>query len=179
MPTAPCSFETSLLCSMRPMVTSPGSPPGMIGGTGSRTTFRRPWASHRGRVRTLSGSKYLQLRINRAAAGSARITVLVPVGASCRSVASLQWSLLCWDMMTRSGSGSSCRDDTQAGCLWVVNEILGWNILDEPVIQGSRRIRYGSPVVSTSLLSAVGLKVRRKDASPFKCLTWSAILLLS
>lgn len=46
-------------------------------------------------------------------------------------------------MMMRSGSGSSLSEETQAGSLCFKREILEWHILDEPLIQGSRRIWKG------------------------------------
>lgn len=50
----------------------------------------------------------------RAEAGSARMMVLVPAAGSWRRVASLQWSGMCCEMITKSGSGSSVNEVTQA-----------------------------------------------------------------
>lgn len=124
----------------------------------------------------MSLSKYFQLRINLAAVGSAKMSVFVLDRGSCRRVASLQWSLRLWLMMTRSGSGRSCSVETQASCARVVEEILGWRMVDGPTIQGSRRIRNGSDsVLGLDEAVSMGSKVRRKEASPFSCLTVSAI----
>lgn len=135
-----------------------------------------PGFSHLGIVRTLLLSKYLQLLIRRAEAGSARMMVLVPVAGSWRRVASWQWSLLCCEMMTRSGSGSSRSDLMQGGFLWVEMESLEWKILDGPVIQGSRRTRKGSALTAPGIgLAGMGSKDRKKEASPLRCLTVNAI----
>jgi hypothetical protein len=82
---------------MKATVTSPFPPPSCKGGTGIRTTDCFPvirGSSHRSIVRIFFLSKYFQLLINRADAGSARMSVF-PLAGSWRSVASLQWSGLC------------------------------------------------------------------------------------
>lgn len=122
IPIAACRPTRSRFsCGMKATVTSPAWPPGAAGGTGIRRTDSLPvglGSSHRSIVRILSWSKYFQLRIKRAAVGSARMRVLLPLAGSCLSVASLQWSLLCWEIMTRSGGdGSSESEDMHAGCL--------------------------------------------------------------
>lgn len=98
IPIAACKPAISRFCGMKATVTSPGWPPDTMGGTGMRITDCLPvtlGSSHRSIVRILSASKYFQLLITRAAAGSARMRVLVPLAGNCRKVASLQWSLLC------------------------------------------------------------------------------------
>lgn len=93
MPTALNNPEMSFFCGMKATVTSPASIPSTFGCTAILTTASGPGileSSHLGIVTTLSLSKYLQLRMMRAEAGSARMMVLVPVGGSWRSVASLQ-----------------------------------------------------------------------------------------
>lgn len=64
----------------------------------------------------------------------------------------------------------------QAGSLCVDIAILGWKILDGPVIQGSRMTRKGSAIGAPgSVLDGRGSKERRKEASAFRCFTVSAI----
>jgi len=117
MPTALCSPILSFRCGIKATVTSPGSPPSTVGFTGILTMlspFEGLQSSHFGIVCTFSFSKYFQLRIVRADVGSARMMVLVPVAGSWRRVASLQWSGMCCDMTTRSGSGRSVNDAIHA-----------------------------------------------------------------
>jgi hypothetical protein len=79
-------------------------------------------------------------------------------------------------MMTRSGSGSSRRDEMQAGFLWVVRDSLEWKILEGPVIQGSKRTRKGLALTAPDIgFVRRGSKDRRKEASPLRCLTVSAM----
>lgn len=94
IPTAFRSPDMSFGCGMKAIVTSPACPPSIIGFMGILTMLSRPVTSHFGIVFTFSASKYFQLRMRRAEVGSARIILLVPVAGSCRSVASLQWSVL-------------------------------------------------------------------------------------
>lgn len=118
--------------------------------------------------------KYFQLRINLAAVGSAKMRVFVLDGASCRRVASLQWSLRALLTMTRSSFGSSLSDEIHAA--WIVEEDLGWIMLDKPAIQGSSRIRKGSDTgLAPAEADSMGSKVSKKEASPLSCLTVSVI----
>lgn len=109
----------------------------------------------------------------RAAAGSARIKV-VPSRGSWRRVASLQWSDLDWEMMTRSGVGSCVSEVMQAGCFWRVKENLECRILEDPVIQGSRRIwKEGAGGKEEGGL--MGVNITWKEASVFRCLIVKAM----
>ncbi|KAF7516334.1 hypothetical protein G7054_g14210 [Neopestalotiopsis clavispora] len=113
--------------------------------------------------------------------GSARMSVLLPEAGSWRRVASLQWSLLGWLMMTRSGSaGSSASEDTHGATFCVVVENLEWNILEGPVSQGSSRMVKGCCETGTDLVVAsacwIGSKDKRNEASELSCLMVKAML---
>jgi len=95
-------------------------------------------SSHFGRVIILDGEKYFQPRMTLAAEGSARMTVFPPLGGSCVRVCSWQWSDLSWLIMTRSGTGSSVKDDMQDGSFCRDIENLGCQTFEVPVIHGSR-----------------------------------------
>lgn len=109
----------------------------------------------------------------RAAAGSARIKV-GPSRGSWRKVASLQWSDLDCEMMTRSGVGSCVSEVMQAGCFWRVKENLECRILEDPVIQGSRSMwkEDGGGKEEGGLM---GVNVIWKEASVFRCLIVKAM----
>jgi hypothetical protein len=53
-------------------------------------------------------------------------------------------------------------------------DILGWNMLDGPITQGSKSIRNGSVAAFRETVSE-GPKERRNDASSFKCLIESVM----
>jgi len=75
-------------------------------------------------------------------------------------------------MTTRSGSGSSCKEDMHEGSFCRDIENLGWYILDGPTIHGSRRIVKAFVGSSgEGEISRRGWNVRRKDASALRCLT--------
>lgn len=83
MPIALCRPVISFFCARKVIVTSPGFPPCIRGGTGilnMEDTFLE--ASHLGRVTTFSGSKYFQPFITFAAAGAASIRVFPPLCGS-------------------------------------------------------------------------------------------------
>jgi len=75
-------------------------------------------------------------------------------------------------MMTMSGSGSSCKEDIHGSDFCLEIENLVCHILDGPESQGSTRMVKGfSTLPGEGGKSRIGWKVRRKDASEFRCLT--------
>lgn len=129
-------------------------------------------SSHFGSVIIFEGEKYFQPRITFAAEGSARMTVLPPLGGSCLRVCSWQWSVLSWLIMTMSGSGSSVKDDMQDGSLCLDIENLGCQTFEVPVIHGSRSMVNVFAVVSEGEgKGRIGWKVSRNEASLLRCLT--------
>lgn len=75
-------------------------------------------------------------------------------------------------MMTRSGSGSSLSEEIHEGVLRWDIENLEWKIVDGPDNQGSRRIvKELLHCPGEGGKGEMGSKVRRNDASLFKCLT--------
>lgn len=177
-------------------VTSPGWPLLATTGTGTRTTAVvlpvKRVSSQRSSTCTLSQSKCRHPRMMRAAAGSARISVRVPEPGSWRSVASSQWSLPYWLMMTRSGSGSSeskdatvrsrDNDDDNTGFTSVAEvewEGVTGDNNDGFVITGSSRIVNGRGLTETSEateLGKMGSNDSRNDVSEFSCLIVNAIV---
>jgi len=101
---------------------------------------RRRGSSQRGRGTTFEESKYFQDFIFLAAESSAKMSVFAPFGGSCLSVCLWQWSVLSWLIKMMSGSGSSCREDTQEGVLRVEMENLECHILEGPESHGSTSI---------------------------------------
>lgn len=75
--------------------------------------------------------------------------------------------------MTRSGVGSCVSEVMQAGCCWRVDENLECRTLEEPVIQGSRRMWNGGEGGKEGVL--MGVKVTWKEASVLRCLIVKAI----
>jgi len=93
IPMAPCRPARSRFWGINATVTSPSPEPGFRGGTGIRMAHCLPvtlGSSHRSSVRIFSLSKYFQLLIRRAVAGSASISVFVPLPGNWRNVVSLQ-----------------------------------------------------------------------------------------
>jgi hypothetical protein len=75
-------------------------------------------------------------------------------------------------MTTRSGSGSSNREETQAGSFILDIENLWCHIFEDPNIQGSRRmVKSSADWVAEGRNGRMGRKLRRKEASEFRCLT--------
>jgi len=129
-------------------------------------------SSHFGSVIIFEGEKYFQPRITFAALGSARMRVFPPFGGSCVRVCSWQWSDLSWLIMTKSGSGSSVREEMQDGCFCRDIENLGCQIFEVPVIHGSSTMVNGfAEWPEEGGKGSIGWKVRRKEASLLRCLT--------
>lgn len=134
-------------------------------------------------VLILEGWKCFQARMVFAEPFSARIVVLVLSGESWVRVSRWQWSVLFCDIITRSGSGSSVREDTHDGTVWVEMLNFECHILEAPSNHGSMRTvkvslglcdevgesRPGSSRWGWELVS--GENVRRKEASALRCLT--------
>jgi hypothetical protein len=71
-----------------------------------------------------------------------------------------------------SGSGSSCKEDTQDGVLRMEIENLECHIFDGPESQGSMRIvKFFGCRPGEGGSRWMGANVRRKEESPFRCLT--------
>lgn len=75
--------------------------------------------------------------------------------------------------MTRSGVGSCVSEEMQAGCFWRVKENLECRILEDPVIQGSRRMWKDGEGGMEGVL--MGVNVTWNEASVLRCLIVKAI----
>lgn len=90
MPIALCRPDTSSFAGMSAIVASPGIAPGVEPGMRNLMTVLGFLSEKAGSAWTLSGSKCFVALILLAAAGSARIVVILDEGSSCRRVGSWQ-----------------------------------------------------------------------------------------
>ncbi len=90
MPIALCRPDTSSFAGMSAMVASPGIAPGVEPGMRNLITVLGFLSEKAGSAWTLSGSKCFMVLILLAAAGSARIVVILDEGSNCRRVGSWQ-----------------------------------------------------------------------------------------
>ena len=75
-------------------------------------------------------------------------------------------------MTTRSGSGNSTREDMHGASFCVEIENLGCHIFEAPVSHGSNTIvKAFDDGPGEGGNGRIGSKVRRKEASAFRCLT--------